>query len=326
MEAARKEAQDWMKSEANSSDFSLEPTNDDKYLKVKIGDEYEFKINIPSVYPKAKLTVSSPNEELEDWAKQLNKQDIKTVAKFLDRARELFDSLAEEVEEGEEEEAEEQDDDEEEEIEIEGADLGDQWGEIEAPQPKKNNDEYDPEFEEYSKQFNTEGTNNAATERLMKDLKSIWRANKKNMNLGFSAQPIDNNLYHWEVRLNGFDDSDGPIAKDLKEYKKKHGIDYVKLDMKFQKDYPFSPPFIRVVKPRFQFHTGHVTIGGSICMELLTTSGWRPINDIESVLIQIRSEMIQGGARIDFANQSEYTEHEAREAFIRVARHHGWEK
>lgn len=26
---------------------------------------------------------------------------------------------------------------------------------------------------------------------------------------------------------------------------------------------------------------GHITIGGSICMELLTKSGWRPTNDIE---------------------------------------------
>ena len=31
------------------------------------------------------------------------------------------------------------------------------------------------------------------------------------------------------------------------------------------------------------FHSvlGHVTIGGSICMEMLTKSGWRPTNDIE---------------------------------------------
>ena len=27
--------------------------------------------------------------------------------------------------------------------------------------------------------------------------------------------------------------------------------------------------------------SGHITIGGSICMEVLTRSGWRPANDIE---------------------------------------------
>jgi len=41
-------------------------------------------------------------------------------------------------------------------------------------------------------------------------------------------------------------------------------------------DYPVDPPFVRVVRPRFAFHSGHVTIGGSICMELLTRSGWSP--------------------------------------------------
>src|SRR5690606_31809485 len=106
-------------------------------------------------------------------------------------------------------------------------------------------------------------------------------------------------------------------------------IGFVELEMIFQANYPFSPPFLRVVYPRylrlslnrapwfykklhvahrFQFRTGHVTIGGSICMELLTPSGWRPTNDIESVIIQIRSEMIAGAARIDFRTDIPYSE------------------
>ena len=39
-------------------------------------------------------------------------------------------------------------------------------------------------------------------------------------------------------------------------------------------NYPFAPPFARVILPRFKFKSGHVTTGGSICMQLLTTSGW----------------------------------------------------
>ena len=27
--------------------------------------------------------------------------------------------------------------------------------------------------------------------------------------------------------------------------------------------------------------SGHVTVGGSVCMEMLTKSGWVPTNDIE---------------------------------------------
>jgi len=29
------------------------------------------------------------------------------------------------------------------------------------------------------------------------------------------------------------------------------------------------------------FIAGHITIGGSICMQMLTRSGWTPSNDIE---------------------------------------------
>jgi ubiquitin-conjugating enzyme E2 Q len=47
----------------------------------------------------------------------------------------------------------------------------------------------------------------------------------------------------------------------------------VLLEIRFPPDFPWQPPFIRVVAPRFAFHTGHVTVGGSICMELLT-SAW----------------------------------------------------
>lgn len=60
-------------------------------------------------------------------------------------------------------------------------------------------------------------------------------------------------------------------------------------------------------------------------------------NDIESILVQIRAgigsievcellEMIEGGARLDFSNTSEYTESEALQAFKRVAQQHGWDK
>jgi hypothetical protein len=61
---------------------------------------------------------------------------------------------------------------------------------------------------------------------------------------------------------------------DMKKAKR----EFVKMELTFPKDYPFSPPFIRVIEPRFKFHTGHVTIGGSICHEILTRSGWTPTN------------------------------------------------
>merc|ERR1719379_2781174 len=99
------------------------------------------------------------------------------------------------------------------------------------------------------------------------------------------------------------------------------------MDVAFPPDFPFSPPFIRILRPRFQFHTGHVTVGGSICMELLTPAGWLPSYSLENVFVQIRSEMTEGGGRVDFQQgDRDYPEAEARDAFQRVARQHGWLK
>jgi len=173
-----------------------------------------------------------------------------------------------------------------------------------------------------SEDFFTGTGSKPATDRLIKDLNALVRSNSSSF--GYSAYPIGDNLYHWEVKLFGFDSKSG-LAKDLASLKSKgKSEDFVRLEMKFPAEYPFMPPFIRVVRPRFQFHTGHVTIGGSICMQLLTRTGWLPSNDIESILVQIRTEMVLGNARLDFSNTCEYTESEARQAFERVARQHNW--
>ena len=112
-----------------------------------------------------------------------------------------------------------------------------------------------------------------ANKALMKDLSAIMAQDTAAM--GFSIAPKQENYFVWEVRFFDFDDCE--LANDLK----RHDQNYVELEMTFEQQYPATPPFIRVISPRFQFHTGHVTVGGSICMELLTNYGWNPVNTIE---------------------------------------------
>lgn len=79
---------------------------------------------------------------------------------------------------------------------------------------------------------------------------------------------------------------------------------------------------------------GHVTIGGSICTEFLTSGSslgsWKNTVSIESLMLFIHSTLIDGGARVDFGSHhhprpdADYTDAEARAAFNRVARDHGW--
>ncbi|NXA19747.1 U2QL1 protein, partial [Ibidorhyncha struthersii] len=47
--------------------------------------------------------------------------------------------------------------------------------------------------------------------------------------------------------------------------------EYILLNLTFPDNFPFSPPFMRVLSPRLE--NGYVLDGGAICMELLTPRG-----------------------------------------------------
>lgn len=135
-----------------------------------------------------------------------------------------------------------------------------------------------------------------------------------------------NNLYQWIIELHSFDAS-LPITKDMKA----KGLKSVVLEMRFGKDYPMSPPFVRVIRPRFLSFMagggGHVTAGGALCMELLTSSGWSAVLPIESVLLQIRLAMSSTDpkpARLESGPVRDYGIGEAVDAFVRACAAHGW--
>ena len=68
-------------------------------------------------------------------------------------------------------------------------------------------------------------------------------------------------------------------------------------------------------------------MGSSICTEMLTSSpnGWRPTFNMENVLIDIKTLIIEGAAELDKNNlNKEYNEKDALEAFVRVSKDHGW--
>jgi ubiquitin-conjugating enzyme E2 Q len=90
-------------------------------------------------------------------------------------------------------------------------------------------------------------------------------------------------------------------------------------------EYPIKPPFVRIIHPHFRAMTGHITAGGSLCMEALSNSGWVPSTSVEALIIQVRSILTDGGAEIDDSNVNmRYTMEEAREAFTRAMKVHNW--
>jgi ubiquitin-conjugating enzyme E2 Q len=118
---------------------------------------------------------------------------------------------------------------------------------------------------------------------------------------------------------------------------KKAGVKSIVMEMRFTSQFPFAPPFIRVVQPRFmpfgQGGGGHVTEGGAICMELLTNTGWSAVSTVEMILLQVRLAMSDEGrpARLATADSrgwggrgDSYAVGEAVAAYERACRAHGW--
>ncbi|XP_009877357.1 PREDICTED: ubiquitin-conjugating enzyme E2 Q1-like, partial [Apaloderma vittatum] len=63
-------------------------------------------------------------------------------------------------------------------------------------------------------------------------------------------------------------DEDSALHNDLQILKEKEGTDFILLNFSFKDNFPFDPPFVRVVSPVLS--GGYVLGGGAICMELLT--------------------------------------------------------
>lgn len=169
-----------------------------------------------------------------------------------------------------------------------------------------------------------------ASQVLMREMRKLMALDGGGSSKAVEVEMVNDSLYRWCVKMHadGFP-NDCSLRNELRRFGTEHssGLAAIVMDVQFPDTYPMDPPFIRVVRPRFQFHTGHITLGGSVCMQLLTPSGWLPSVALETVFVAIRSEMVEGGGRVDFQNsKNDYTVAEAREAFNRVAERYGWKK
>ena len=181
---------------------------------------------------------------------------------------------------------------------------------------------------EINKTFNNtiyEKKSTAAIKYNQKSIKKIIREYKDLMKMkqegsSFRIEVNPDFPFEWKIFMYGFD-KDAPITQDMETF----GIKEIELEIKFPQNYPFSPPFLRVVRPRFAYQTGHITASGAFCSEILTEKGWVPTCTTESLIVYIICQMTTGGGRIDPQKYNiPYSEEEAHASFVRVARSHGW--
>ena len=180
-------------------------------------------------------------------------------------------------------------------------------------------------------EYATSGT----TKRLMNELMSLAKvqdaANPAELGWYIDIEKIDN-VYQWIVELHSFHTFEVKGKKlPLADEMKKKGVKSVVLEIRFNKDFPYTPPYVRVIRPRFlslaQGGGGHIVMGGAMCMELLTNTGWSSVSSMESVLMQIRMAIAsEPFARLDMhARMDDYGTGEAAEGYIRACHTHGWQ-
>jgi ubiquitin-protein ligase len=159
--------------------------------------------------------------------------------------------------------------------------------------------------------------------RILKEIKMMSRYNDgpvddNGLTLEFSIFEEQINIWRCKLSIDNFKDCNY-LYSDLQKY----NINNVEFEILLPERYPFEPPFIRLVSPRFAFLSGHITRGGSICMELLTKQGWTSSISVDKVLLMIKQNMMDGEARIDPKLIGKvYGYQEAVEAYDRMLRNH----
>ncbi|XP_053569054.1 ubiquitin-conjugating enzyme E2Q-like protein 1 [Bombina bombina] len=123
--------------------------------------------------------------------------------------------------------------------------------------------------------------------RLMKELQDI----RKLSDHFISVELVDDSLFDWNVKLHQVD-KDSTLWQDMKET----NTECILLNLTFPDNFPFSPPFMRVLSPRLE--NGYVLDGGAICMELLTPRGWSSAYTVEAVMRQFAASLVKGQGRI----------------------------
>ncbi|XP_015265097.1 PREDICTED: ubiquitin-conjugating enzyme E2 Q2 [Gekko japonicus] len=163
-----------------------------------------------------------------------------------------------------------------------------------------------------------------ASDRLMKELRDIYRSQSYKTGI-YSVELVNDSLYEWHVKLLKVD-PDSPLHSDLQVLKEKEGVEYILLNFAFKDNFPFDPPFVRVVSPVLT--GGYVLGGGALCMELLTKQGWSSAYSTESVIMQINATLVKGKARVQFgANKNQYNLARAQQSYKSLVQLHeknGW--
>ncbi|KAI5639810.1 ubiquitin-conjugating enzyme domain-containing protein [Phthorimaea operculella] len=155
--------------------------------------------------------------------------------------------------------------------------------------------------------------------RVMRELKAAQQLQESRPDPLFTVELVDDNLFEWHVRLHQVD-KESDLAKSLKSLQ----IPHILLHLVFPDNFPFAPPFMRVVEPAIM--GGHIMHDGAICMDLLTPSGWTAAYTVEALMLQFTTLLVEGRARVVSREAKNYSLASAEATMEGITQSHGWYK
>lgn len=160
---------------------------------------------------------------------------------------------------------------------------------------------------------------NKALKRLNRDLK-ILKKIENSSNNDFSVNLTDeNSLYKWKITLHSI--SEGTNLD--KEFKKNPDLERkVVFEFTFPQSFPFKPPNVRVIYPRFTPGKSYILKGGAICINTFTPKFWSPIFSIETCLYSVISLLNQDNLPNEIVSGVEYTKKEGEESLMKIRLYH----
>nr|XP_022316205.1 uncharacterized protein LOC111119919 [Crassostrea virginica] len=353
IEHLNRDFEKWQEKDNSDLIYLLESNSDEDghvVLVLLLASEHEFKLHVPDNYPEGGSSFYVEADSLiSNWKNSLNEILKEAVHPFsledvLTNAVDLYTkqksskspSTSEEDLSDEEMEAMFDDEDEADEEEQETIILADddafttEW-ELKVARKKKRWAQKEVELREAMKMTNdpntigavaavpasaavkTVFTSSGAAGILTNDLVRIMENEKQ---IGFTAEPIEDNIYHWQVKIFNFD-PESELCQDLSIIEKNFGYNYIELEMMFQIDlYPFYPPLVKVMRPRLQgFMMQRVTN-----MEMLKLSYWSPTKDMQSVIQEIKA-FLQQWARLEVESERNDVQKYPRGAYLEMEHH-----
>ena len=139
--------------------------------------------------------------------------------------------------------------------------------------------------------------------RLCTELSYIHRSNQYNgPKNSLQLRVLNNDIYKWELKIWQFPEN-CKLNAQLLEYSPHDSC--VTLEISFPTDYPFLPPFLRIVSPPIE--AGHVIMGGAIFLDILlpqtckmlgSRNVYSPCTQMEQLFTQVIHSMAEGNACI----------------------------